>query len=61
MQWIKDINCEVVLSLFNIGENLDEAQTLSYQCSMVERAVMVSKMYGCGLRRGGVGPLHDTV
>ena len=43
MQWVKDINCEVGLSLFNIGDNLDEAQTLSYQCTMVERAVMVSK------------------
>ena len=44
MQWVKDINCEVGLSLFNIGDNLNEAQTLSYQCSMVERAVMVSKL-----------------
>ena len=33
--------------MFNIGDNLDEAQTLSYQCSMVERAVMVSTIARC--------------
>ena len=51
VQWVKDINCEVGLSLFSIGDSWDEAQTLSYQCSMVERAVMVSNLlYSCNNR-----------
>ena len=30
------------MSLFNIGDDLDEARTLSYQCSLIEGAVKVS-------------------